>query len=52
MENKKMRDFMHSNYGDEKANKSVELNESMTITDSKQDEYTRTIKNIGGGNNE
>ncbi|NLB89593.1 MAG: hypothetical protein GX790_10380 [Syntrophomonadaceae bacterium] len=42
------RGMMTTDYGDEKADKSVELNETMTIKETPQDEYTRKIKNIGG----
>lgn len=42
------RSFTHANMGDNKLDKSVELNESMTIANSAQDEYTRKIFNIGG----
>lgn len=52
MEDNKMRNFMKSDYGIEKADKSDELNSSMTIKESARDEYTSTIKNIGGGSNE
>lgn len=47
LENKN-KGFMKSTYGDNKMDKSNELNESMTISPSPQDEYTRTIHNIGG----
>lgn len=42
------RSFTHSNMGDNKLDKSVELNSSMTISDGAQDEYTRKIFNLGG----
>lgn len=52
MEENKMKSFMTSSYGDEKADKSNELNESMTITDTSSDEYTRKINSIGGQSND
>ena len=39
-----------NNFGDNKLDKSGELNESMTIAPSGKDEYTRTIHNVKGGN--
>lgn len=36
------------NEGSAKLDKSKELNSSMTIADTAQDEYTRKIFNIGG----
>jgi len=49
MENKnETRSMMQSNYGDNKLDKSKELNESMTIKQTSPDEYTRKINNIGG----
>lgn len=42
------RSFTHSNMGDNKLDKSVELNASMSIADGAQDEYTRKIFNLGG----
>lgn len=48
-----MRGMMKSDYGDNKLNKGNELNDTMTIDTNKgQDEYTRKIKNIGGGSDE
>lgn len=52
MEENKMRDTMVSDYGIEKADKRVELNDTMTIKETPIDDYTKTIKNIGGGSNE
>lgn len=44
-----MRSFMKSEtFGDEKLDKKEELNETMTVTQNAQDEYTRKIHNIGG----
>lgn len=43
-----MKNFIKSDYGDEKLDKSNELNESMSISSSSQDEYTKKIYNIGG----
>lgn len=42
------RSFTHANMGDNKLDKSVELNSSMSIADGAQDEYTRKIFNLGG----
>lgn len=47
MENK-TRSMMTNNYGDTKADKSKELNESMSISPSSQDEYTKKLHNLGG----
>lgn len=44
------RSFMTSDYGDGKMDKSVELNETMTIKETSADEYTNTIRNLGGSN--
>ena len=42
-------DFMKSHYQSEKLDKSNELNSSMTISETNQeDEYTRKLKNLGG----
>lgn len=46
-----MRGMMKEDYDDIKLSKDRELNESMTITETSQDEYTRKIHNIGGSNN-
>lgn len=43
-----VRGFTTSSYGDNKMDKSTELNESMTIKETPADEYTRKINNIGG----
>lgn len=45
------RSFMKSNTGDNKVDKSNELNDSMTINQSSRDEYESTLHNIGGGSN-
>lgn len=45
-----MKGMMKSNYGDNKLDKSDELNSSMSISNKVSDEYTRTIHNIGGAN--
>ena len=42
-----MKDFLNSHYGDDKLNKSSELNETMSIAPTSEDEYTRTIENGG-----
>lgn len=51
MEENKNKSFMKSSYGDEKLDKSNELNETMTIKNTSQDEYTSKIHSLGGGNN-
>lgn len=48
VQNNNMRDMMKSSYGDEKVDKSSELNESMSIAPSSPDEYSRKIMSIGG----
>lgn len=42
------RSMMKSDYGNNKADKSNELNESMTIKETPQDEYTKKIHTLGG----
>lgn len=42
------RSMMNDTYGESKLDKSIELNETMSISESSQDEYTTTIKTIGG----
>lgn len=42
------RDTVKAHEGDNKLDKSTELNESMTIAPSGKDEYENKIKNIGG----
>lgn len=42
------KDFMTTSFGDEKANKSTELNEGMSIVENTQDEYEQTLHNLGG----
>ena len=46
-----MRSMMKTDSGDNKLDKSNELNETMTISENSQDEFTRTIHNIGGAKN-
>lgn len=48
MENE-TRSFSSTNYGDDKLDKSRELNQSMSIRNSEPDEYDKKIHNIGGG---
>lgn len=43
-----MRNMMKSDYGDNKLDKSKELNETMSITKKSGDQYTKKIHNIGG----
>lgn len=45
------RSMMKSSFGDQKLDKSNELNDSMTINESSRDEYESTLHNIGGVNN-
>ena len=42
--------FMKESYGDNKVDKSSELNDRMTISETARDEYESKIHNIGGGN--
>lgn len=42
------RSFTHSNMGDNKLDKSKELNANMSVEDLAQDDYTRKIFHIGG----
>jgi len=51
MEENTMRGMIKSDFGDNKLDKSTELNESMSIANQSQDEYTRKIRNLGGSNN-
>lgn len=46
------RDFMKSNYGDDKLNKSTELNNSMSVENKSADEYAKKLENLNsqGGN--
>lgn len=46
-----MRGMMKSDYNDNKMDKSSELNSSMTIKESSQDEYTRKLHTLGGSEN-
>lgn len=40
-----MRDFMHSNYGTDKLDKSVELNQNMSIDNGRSsDDLTNTLR--------
>jgi len=45
------RNMMKSSYGDDKLDKSAELNSSMSIEDKPMDEYERKLHNLGGSNN-
>lgn len=47
-EKNQTRSMMKTDYGDEKLDKSDELNETMSIKHSEPDKYTKQIKNIGG----
>lgn len=43
-DDQKMKPMMSSNYGDNKADKKGELNKTMSITGSAQDELTSTLR--------
>lgn len=43
-----MRSTMKGSYDDTRLDKSVELNESMTINEKSKDEYESTLHNLGG----
>lgn len=45
------RSMMRTDFGFQKADKSKELNNSMTISEQSRDEYESTLHNIGGSNN-
>lgn len=47
-ENNSMRGMMKETYGENRVDKSNELNDTMTIQSTSPDEYTRKIMNIGG----
>lgn len=49
-EQNNMRKMTKSDFGDRKADKSSEINSSMSIKPTSPDQYTRKIKNIGGSN--
>lgn len=42
------RSTVKSDFGDQKLDKSKELNESMTINESSRDEYEKKIHSLGG----
>lgn len=46
------RSMMKTTNGDNKLDKSNELNASMTINEASRDEYEQAIHNIGGSSNE
>ena len=46
-----MRDMMFSSYDDSKLDKSGELNASMSIQETSQDQYESKIHNVGGSGN-
>lgn len=48
METATNKSFMKSHNGEEKLDKTNQLNSSMTIKETPQDEYTRKIHNLGG----
>lgn len=43
-----VKSMMQSDYGDEKLDKSKELNESMSIKEQSPDEYENKLHSIGG----
>lgn len=43
-----VKDNMKSSYGDDKLDKSNELNDSMTINEASRDEYENKLHNLGG----
>lgn len=43
------RNFMHSDYSDDKLSKSKELNQSMSIAETNTDQYENAIHRIGRG---
>lgn len=45
------RSMMKGSYQDNKLDKSNELNESMTISESSRDEYEQTLHSLGGKDN-
>lgn len=45
------RNMMKSSYGDDKLDKSNELNATMSIQDKPMDELERKLHNLGGTNN-
>ncbi|BDU78944.1 hypothetical protein [Tetragenococcus phage phiYA5_2] len=47
-ENNQMRDMMKTSYDDVKLDKSGELNASMSIQETSQDQYESKIHNVGG----
>lgn len=42
------RSMMKNDYGDSKADKSNELNDSMTIDEQSRDEYEQAVHTLGG----
>lgn len=49
VEKNTMREMTSTSYGDERLDKSQELNDSMTIGNNGADEYEQKIFNVGGG---
>ena len=50
-ENNEMRNMMNSSYEDVKLDKNEELNASMSIQETSQDQYESKIHNVGGSEN-
>ena len=49
-ETQETRSFAQSSYGNDKLDKSKELNSDMTIKETSPDEYTNKLENLGGNN--
>ena len=47
-ETQETRSFTQSSYGNDKLDKSKELNSDMTIKETSPDEYTNKLENLGG----
>lgn len=47
-EKNESRSMVNTSYGENRLDKSKELNETMTINESSRDEYTETLHNLGG----
>jgi len=43
--------MMKNTYGDNRMDKSKELNDTMTLNEGSRDEYENTIHKLGGANN-
>lgn len=45
------REMMTTSFGENKLDKSMELNDSMTIKETGKDDYSQTLHSLGGNNN-